>query len=911
MVKKSINRLTKSVKAVSPKKAVQAAKSAVKKRSSSAKHLSVYANLANKRKLKKDKQSRERAEYLASLPKHPVKRFFYRLHPKRVAKYWFSKRGAMMLLKVTSVTIAVFALLVIGAFAYFRKDLDKIRPGEIAKRVQTTVTKYYDRNGVLLWEDKGTGNYRLVVESDQISQHLKHATVAIEDKDFYNHHGVSISGLMRAALTNARGGQVQGGSTLTQQLIKQVFFAEEASERSLKGIPRKIKEMILAIEVERMYNKDQILTLYLNESPYGGRRNGAESASQTYFRKSAKDLTLAEAALLAGIPQNPSHFNPYNPAGHKALIARQHTVLDYMAEQGYVTQKEAEEAKKYPILDNIHPQIEQTEGIKAPHFVLMVRSQLEKELGKGVVGKGGLTVKTTLDWRIQEKLEQEVKAFFDSGRPRVVGATNTAASLEDVQTGQIVALVGSRDFAYPGYGQDNAADAFIQPGSTVKPFVFAHLFENQGGDKQNYGSGSVLSDEAIDRIYGAKLHNHDRRFMGNLTIRQSLALSRNTPAVKAMYIAGGGVATPTVEYIRKAGNADYCLPEQNAGGYGLSSAIGGCGARQIQLLNAYGTLGRSGVHKPSSSVLEVANSSGEVLKRWKDSAERVVDPQAAYIVNDILADQAAARGLHGGATSIPGIRASFKTGTSDKAGMAKDLWIASYTPSLAMVIWLGNSDTSIVRTTDSSAAMPVVRSVMSFAHREVYAKEGKWNPNMWYTRPSGIQQVGRELYPSWWNKSQGQSTMKMTFDRVSKKKATQCTPDAAREEIEVTKVMDPITKKEVITAPDGYDAKADDDVHNCGDAKPRVGGITVSKNSDGSHVIEVAAINGKFNLATIDISVDGRSVKSGALSATGGTERATVRVGSGSHTVTVTIRDEAYYTATGSTTLQGTASTSD
>ena len=307
--------------------------------------MSVYANLAHKRKTKKDVSARKRAEYLATLPKQPVKRLLYRLQPKRLAAYWFSKRGLFMALKITGVAILIGIIFVGGLFAYFRKDLDKIRPGEIAKRVQTTVTKYYDRNDKLLWEDKGTDNYKLVVESDQLSEHLKHATVAIEDKDYYKHNGISVSGLMRAAISNAAGGQVQGGSTLTQQLVKQVFFAEDASKRGLDGIPRKIKEVILAIEVERMYNKDQILTLYLNESPYGGRRNGAESAAQTYFAKNAKDLTVAEAALLASIPQNPSYFNPYNTVGNEALIERQHTVIAYMAEQGYITQNEADEAK--------------------------------------------------------------------------------------------------------------------------------------------------------------------------------------------------------------------------------------------------------------------------------------------------------------------------------------------------------------------------------------------------------------------------------------------------------------------------------------------------------------------------------------------------------------------------------------
>jgi rRNA-processing protein FCF1 len=442
---------------------------------SPSKRMNLYANLAQKHKTKKDKDARERAEYLATLPKHPVKRFFYRLHPKRLAKYWFSKRGGLMALKILGVSILLMLLLIGGMFAYFRKDLDKIRPGELAKRVQTTVTKYYDRNDNLLWEDKGTGNYQLVVESDQISDYLKKATVAIEDRNFYNHHGISISGMLRAMLSTASRRQVQGGSTLTQQLVKQVFFADEAGDRSISGIPRKIKEIILAIEVERMYSKDQILSLYLNESPYGGRRNGAESAAQTYFGKHAKDLTLAEAALIAGIPQNPTYYNPYNTAGNKALIARQHTVLDYMAEQGVITKDEAEKAKKIDILSTLKPQTEHLENIKAPHFLLMVRNQLSKELGESVVGRGGLTIKTTLDWRIQEKLENEMKSFFATGRPDSVRISNGAATVEDVQTGQIVALVGSRDFNYTGFGQDNAAVSYIQPGSTIKSLVFVQL----------------------------------------------------------------------------------------------------------------------------------------------------------------------------------------------------------------------------------------------------------------------------------------------------------------------------------------------------------------------------------------------------------------------------------------------------
>lgn len=861
--------------------------------------MNLYANLAQKHKTKKDKDSRARAEYLATLPKHPVKRFFYRLHPKRLAKYWFSKRGGLMALKILGVGILLMLLLIGGMFAYFRKDLDKIRPGELAKRVQTTVTKYYDRNDNLLWEDKGTGNYQLVVESDQISDYLKKATVAIEDRDFYKHHGVSISGIMRAMLSTASRRQVQGGSTLTQQLVKQVFFADEAGDRSISGIPRKIKEIILAIEVERMYSKDQILSLYLNESPYGGRRNGAESAAQTYFGKHAKDLTLAEAALIAGIPQNPTYYNPYNTTGNKALIARQHTVLDYMAEQGVITRDESEKAKKIDILSTLKPQTEQLENIKAPHFLLMVRNQLSKELGESVVGRGGLTIKTTLDWRIQEKLENEMKSFFATGRPDSVRISNGAATVEDVQTGQIVALVGSRDFNYAGFGQDNAAVSYIQPGSTIKSLVFAQLFDKHDS-KQAYGSGTVLADENIDKLYGATLRNWDNKFMGAINVRRALALSRNVPAIKAAYIVGDGSAKPVVEGIRRMGDTNYCRQEENAGGYGLGAAIGACGTKQTELVNAYSTLARMGVQKDVSSVIEVKNSQGETLKKWKDEGKQVIDSQSAYIVNDILSDRTP--GLHGW-MGVNGVRTSAKTGTSDKGSQPKDLWIINYSPALVMGMWLGNSDTSVIGTSSSNFGMPVIRSVMEFAHTQVYAKEGKWKSGQWYQRPSGIQTVNGELYPSWWNKRQSQSTEKITFDKVSKKKATNCTPDGAKEEIEVTKVIDPLTKKESISAPAGYDANSEDDVHKCDDTKPQIGSMSVSR-SGNKYTISVDVSAGTWELAAIEITVDGKSIKSSEITS-GGKQTATVEFEeAGTHTVSVTVRDSAYYTATSSGSFQ-------
>lgn len=868
----------------------------------SARKLSVYSNLTRKIKAKRDAESRRKAEYLATLPKHPVKRFLHRMHPKRFWAYWFSKRGVFMALKITGIAILVMALLTGVLFAYFRKDLDQIRPGEIDKRVQSTVTKYYDRNGELLWEDKGDGNYKLVVESDAISQNLKEATVAIEDRDFFKHSGVSISGTTRAAINNFTGGDIQGGSTLTQQLVKQVFFADEAGDRGLGGIPRKIKELILAIEIERMYDKDQILTLYLNESPYGGRRNGAESGAQTYFGKSAKDLTIAEASLLAAIPQNPSVYDPYNVGGHEGLIARQHEVLKAMVDVNYITQEEADEAKKVAILDTIKPASSQFEGIKAPHFVQMVRSQLEQELGKATVGKGGLSVTTTLDLRIQTKLEEAMNDMFNSYVPSFAGFVNGAATVADSQTGQIIALMGSRDFTYEGFGQDNAATAYIQPGSSVKSFVYAGLFEQKPSGQQNYGSGSILKDEPIDQIYGAKLQNADRRYRGDVTIRTSLATSRNVPAVKAMYIndseAAGGEGY-TLETIRKMGASSYCTVGDDRTA-GLALSIGGCGVKQVDMVNGYTTLARGGIQKPQSSVLEVKNSSNETLKKWSDvEGERVISDQSAFIISDILTDANASSSLGNyPAKNIPGVKTATKTGTSDKGGNAKDLWMFSYSPALTMGVWLGNPDTTILKNGTSSLGSPIVAKVMEYAHKEVYAPENKWKSGDWFTQPNGIQRVGSEVYPSWWSKSQGQSNAKLTFDRVSKKKATDCTPAGAKVELDVVRTTDPVTKKEVFSnVPMGYDATKDDDVHECSDVPPSLGSASISAGPGDTWRIKVTVSAGTFSLDASSVTITARGTNL-TVTKSGDNYQATYE-GDDNPTgsVTVTATDTGYYSA--------------
>lgn len=860
--------------------------------------LNVYANLSHARRTKKDKRARKKAEYLATLPKHPVKRLIHRMHPKRIMKFWFSREGLFMGLKIFGVAVLLLVIMAGGLFAYFRKDIDQIRPSELAKRVQTTVTRYYDRNDVLLWEDKGDGNYKLVVKGSDIAKTMKQATIAIEDKDFYNHKGVSPTGLLRAAINNSQGDSTQGGSTLTQQLVKQVFFADEASNRGLSGIPRKIKELILAIEVERIYNKEQILDLYLNESPYGGRRNGVESAAQTYFGVSAKNLTLSQSALLAAIPNQPGLLDPYNTLGHESLIKRQHKVLDNMVEQRYITKKQADDAKKEPILDTIKPETDQYKNIKAPHFVQMVRSELEQKLGKATVGRGGLVVKTTLDIRIQDKLQAEMDNMFGSTFPRFAGFSNGAGTIEDVKTGQIVAMLGSRNFDYPGFGQDNAAAAFIQPGSSIKPLVYAKLFENKGAGAQNFGSGSILADNPVDFGGGYKPQNADGKFKGSITIRNSLALSRNIPAIKAMQISG---VDPTLKSIRAMGDKYYCTQgaEKEAG---LSSSIGGCGTRMIDHTNAIASLARGGVYMPTSTVLKVTNSGGEVLEEYKAESKKVIDPQSAFVVTDILGDSKARQGLFG-RTITPTldaakIRMALKTGTSDKNRQPKDIWTVGYTPSLAGTVWLGNPDTTPLVNGNSSIPAKILDPVMAFA-TQLYQNEGKAKAGDWFTAPKGIQTIGKEVYPSWYSKSKAETGVKLVFDKVSKKKATDCTPAAAKIELSVTKSIDPVTKNTVYAAPEGYDASKDDDAHKCTDISPDISGVCI----DNSNNITVRVSKGTNALQTLDIAVNGSNVASINVSDSG--TYSTNYNFSGSATVTATVTDAGYYTDTATQAYSG------
>ena len=660
------------------------------KRPTSRSEMGVYSNLATQKRTiarraeskpsstKTRSNKKPAGKKLRPLPEDPWKRFLAHFRWERIRAYWFSKAGLKRIGKIFAALILIGIIIVGALFIYYKNQIKEIELSDLS--ISDTINAYYDRNGELLWEDKGDSDYRLTVEEDQISPYVRQATVAIEDRNFYSHPGVDFGALIRAALSTLSGKGVQGGSTLTQQLIKQVYFADEAASKNRGGISRKIRELILSIELEKMYNKEQIITMYLNISPYGGRRNGIESAAQTYFGKSAKDLSLAESALLAAIPNNPAVLNPYNERGHEALLARQHKTLDVMAELGYITQEEANAAKEVPILDQILPESNQYKDIKAPHFVMEVKKQLEEKYGIQTMRQGGYTIKTTLDYRAQQIAQD---------------AVTTGAGLRytvDVETSQVIAMVGSVDWNTPIYGEVNATTSLIEPGSTIKPILdYAPLFSMEGD--QVYGPGSLTVDENIDSMYCAgytgscTLHNATGKFYGTITFRESLSNSLNIGAVKALATVG---IDKGLEIARALGDISYCQDNTTAG---LSMAIGsGCGVKLIEHANAYASLARGGAFKDLSYILEVKDSSGKIIESYQDSeGEQVIDEQVAFELSSVLSDAQSRAKYNFGNQSysfgfvVPGVWTASKTGTTTTArrGQGKDSLMASYSTVVA------------------------------------------------------------------------------------------------------------------------------------------------------------------------------------------------------------------------------------
>ena len=544
-------------------------------------------------------------------------------------------------------------------------------------------TKIYDRTGDILLYDFSQDVRRNVVPIDQISPFAKSATIAIEDKNFYQHNGFVLSSFLRALWTNLTSLSFsQGGSTITQQVVKNSILTND------KSPTRKLKELILALKLEKVLTKDEILSLYLNEIPYGGNVYGIEEASQRFFGKNASELTLPEAAYLAAIPQAPTHYSPYG-AHVDELELRKNLVLLEMFNNKMISKEEYDAALLVKV--DFKPR-ENTGSIKAPHFVFFVIDQLVEKYGEDAVRNGGWKVITTLDYSIQADAEK-LAAKYGEINQKTFNANNNSIVAIDPKTGEILAMVGSRDYFDQAIGGNfNAATSHRQPGSTFKPFVYSVLF-NKG-----YTDSTILYDVPIqfnpncapdnlvtdDHCYAPG--NYDDKFRGPMTIRNALAQSINLPAVQAVYLAG---VDNSIKLAQEMGIQS--LTEKNT--YGLSLVLGGGAVSLIDMVSAYGVFANDGVRNPYTPILSIEDSYGNTIDRQTPFPQRVLSEQTSRIISNILSDNVARTPGYGPNSPlyIADRDVAVKTGTSNDY---RDAWIIGYAPNLVVGAWVGNNDNS-------------------------------------------------------------------------------------------------------------------------------------------------------------------------------------------------------------------------
>ncbi len=894
----------------SAKKSIKGKTQSIKKSSQSLTYKnisspSVGSGSSRRGVLNKRSSQRVSTSALGKPPKGRVKKALWYAHPKRFFKFLFSREGMIFSLKAAGIGILVFGLFVFGLFAYYRKDLNKLKPEEIAARIQNSGVKYYDRTGkVLLWEQKGQKD-RTVVESDKISDNIKHATIALEDRRFNSHRGFDPRGLARAFLRNSSSGDAtsQGGSTITQQLVKNELLTTE------KSYSRKLKELILAIEVERTYSKDQILTLYLNSNNYGGTATGIERASQRYFGdgKHASDLTVAESVFLAAIPQSPSRYDPYRDSFKPdQLKARMGAAVKGMVELGYISEEEASSIDTTAVLDQIQPKELALKGqyddIKAPHFVLEVEKQLEEKFGNKALQTSGYKVITTLDWDMQQIADESVAkgmATIDRG-----GGDNAALVSVDVQTGQVLAYVGSRDFNYEGFGQYNEAAEPRQPGSSIKPFAYAKLMQSP-----NWGPGSTILDtpKTWKGLGGGgddySPNNFDNKFKGPMSIRKALPESRNLPALRAIETAG---VEPTVQLAKAMGDKDLCELTKAAGkSYNIAVVLGGCEVKLEEHVQAYSTFARAGKAKPQAKYLRVETPTGEVVDEWKDTGgEQALDPEIAWLMGDILSDDDARSGTFGRNSRdivIPGIKAAAKTGTTNRNAEG---WMMGFTAKVATGVVVDRSDRGGMKAITSRMTGPIYTNFM----KEVYKLKG-WKSEDFFEKPAGIQKLtvdGRtDWFQSWFKAPKPLPGKEFSMDRVSKKLATECTPPAAIEKIQATAVRTGDNDTDVDYQAEGYDLKNTDDFHKCSDLGPLASiSTSAALGNPGKYNITVTLTQRTHPLQSAALYIDGNLVRD--LSPAPGSTTVLQQLNPGSHNIKVVVQDTGFYTSENSVTLNAT-----
>ncbi len=587
----------------------------------------------------------------------------YRKRPVlRRMKRFLTKKNVKRILIYGSLGII---LLIAFLFAWFARDLPS--PNKINSRNVAQSTKILDRNSELLYELHGDKR-RTLIGFDEMPKNIKNATVAIEDKNFYNRWfgAFDFGGIARSFLYDlVHKEKMQGGSTITQQFVKNALLSPE------KTYTRKIKEAILSTEISLMFKKDDILKMYLNEIPYGSNAYGIEAASETYFGKKAKDLDLAECATLAALPQAPTYYSPFGTHTDELEI-RKNKVLDKMAEQGYISKDQAQAAKKEKLAF-----VPYNEQIKDPHFVMYVREQLVNKFGETMAQEGGLTVTTTLDSKKQKIAEEVVKEYGDSNAYEFNASNGSLVSI-DPKTGQILAMVGSRDYFNKDIdGNVNVATRDRQPGSSFKPYVYATGF------KEGYTPNTTLFDVNTNFGGGYEPKDYDLGQRGAVSVRQALDNSLNIPAVKMLYLVGLNNALKTAHDM---GITTLNQPDR----YGLSLVLGGGEVKLLDHVGAMSTFATEGIKHDTTPFLKIANNKGKVLEEYKPKESRALDTNVARAMNDVLSDNSARSLIFGTNTPLALSRpAAAKTGTTEEF---RDAWTVGYTPNLAAGVWVGNND---------------------------------------------------------------------------------------------------------------------------------------------------------------------------------------------------------------------------
>ena len=614
----------------------------------------------------------------ADKPKHPRK--------------WLS-----LALKVSGALLILGSVSAVALFAWVAKDLPS--PGKVNKRVIAESTKIYDRSGEhLLYEVHGEEK-RTLIQFEQIPPSVRAATIALEDQDFYSHHGIKLTSIARAVLKDViERSAAQGASTITQQFVKNSLLTNE------KTLIRKIKEVILSIEIEQKFSKDEILAMYLNEIPYGSNAYGIEAAAQTFFGKSAKDLSLDEAALLAGLPKAPTYYSPYGARAEQLKI-RQEVALNQMAKLGYISQEEADAAKQVDVFGKLSVN---RDAIAAPHFVMYIRDYLTEKYGEGGVESMGLKVYTTLDWDKQMKAEEIVKEKAQENATRW-NAENASLVAIDPKTGQILTMVGSKDYFDKEIdGQVNVAIRDRQPGSSFKPYVYLAAF------MKGYTPETMIYDveTEFETVEGKeyKPQNYDGTFRGPLHMKEALAQSLNIPAVKTLYLVGVKDAITLAKNLGITG-----LNDENR--YGLSLVLGGGEITLLDHVSAYSTLATGGVKHSKTAILRIENAQGEVIEEFKpDAGERVIEEKYVAMLDHVMSTNAYRAPVFGENSPLRSDNRPIaaKTGTTNEF---RDGWTIGHTPSISVGVWAGNNDNTPMRAGADgvNVAAPIFRAFLDFA----------------------------------------------------------------------------------------------------------------------------------------------------------------------------------------------------